>query len=127
MRSEVECRYVRHPEIDIGLCCPTSALVKVGHLQFIDPHNAVTCRRRIVAHTYHHHPHIAQRRISEHRHAIGFLVGVPALKHLVVADSAVFASHRSISRLFQVNKLLQHEVKAIGLGPHLVTLTRRLP
>ena len=51
---------VAHAQAQTCLGSPAAILVKVGHTQFIDPNGTVLSRVRVVAHTNHHHAHLAQ-------------------------------------------------------------------
>ena len=76
MISEIDGSDIAQTQIGIHLCRPTAFLVEIGYAQFIHPNRTLFGVGRSVTHTHHHHAHITQRRVTQHRNHIVGVVGV---------------------------------------------------
>ena len=118
MSAHIDGGNVAHVESECSLGCPTARLVEVGHAQLIGPHNAVLGLRRVVSHTYHHHAHIAQRRISNHSDAVIWLFGVILRVAKVVRHSLHTCHLVGVAILFHVGEDVEVAVDAVARWPH---------
>ena len=117
---------VAQAQCGLGLRGPAALVVEVGHTQLVDPHHTTAIGTGVVAHTNQDHAHVAQRRVTQHRHAVGRTVGVGARVAVDITDALGAAHLLEVALLLDVGEHIEVDVEHILLGPHLEAVSRRV-
>ena len=103
---------------------PTAVVIALQQAQFIDPYLTRLHLAGDVAHTYHHHLHVANGGITHHADLVAWLVGVIAAEQLVETSAA--QGLLGVAVLLHVGKHAQIDVEHILLWPYLTTVGIRV-